>query len=94
MLNLFFTKAYAALPGETNSLLTKIKKEIISPIIYLLIALAVVYFFWGMVEFIQNADNPSKRKEGFDHMLWGILGIVLMFSVKGVIAIISGTVNQ
>jgi hypothetical protein len=96
MLDLFSQKVYAALPGETggfDSLFKNIKEQIISPIIYFLIALAVVYFLWGMVVFIQNADNADKRKEGYDHMIYGIIGIFIMISVNGIIALITATIG-
>ncbi|MFA6797369.1 MAG: hypothetical protein WCR40_01535 [Candidatus Paceibacterota bacterium] len=69
-------------------LLQNILNEIVSPIIYFLLALAVVYFVWGMMTFIRNADSAEKRKEGYSHMLWGVVGIFIMISAKGLINLI------
>ncbi len=105
MLDLFFQKVYAALPAETppggtpqggstaDSLLASIKAEILQPIIYLLVGLAVIYFLWGMFEFIQNADNSSKREDGYKHMIYGVIGLVIIFSVNGIIALITSTLG-
>ena len=80
--------------GSTaDSLLASIKSEILQPIIYLLVGLAVIYFLWGMFEFIQNADNSSKREDGYKHMIYGVIGLVIIFSVNGIIALITSTLG-
>jgi len=94
-------KVFAQAPGgndvvpgaAVNSLFQKIFTNIIDPAIYLIAALAVVYFLWGMFTFIQNADNPEKRKDGYMHMLWGIIGLFIMVSAKGIINIILKTMG-
>ena len=77
-----------------NNLLNSILSNIISPIIYLIIALAVIYFLWGVVVFIKNADNAEKREEGYKHMIWGIIGIFIMISAKGIVNIITSTMGK
>ena len=93
-------KAYAAGIGPSstsnttfNTLLQKILTNVVNPIIYLLMALAVVYFVWGMLVFIQNADNAEKRQDGYKHMIWGVVGIFIMISAKGIIGIILSTLG-
>jgi uncharacterized membrane protein len=99
MLGLLIQKAYAY-TGETttggssfDSLFQKITTNIVSPIIYLLMAAAIVYFIWGVFMFIKNADNSEKRKEGYQHMIWGIIGLFIMFSVRGIINVILSTMG-
>ena len=94
-------KAYAAGfsgPDATsgvafNSLLNKILENIVTPVVYLIMALAVVYFVWGVLVFIKNADNSEKREEGYQHMIWGIVGIFIMISARGIIKIILSTMG-
>jgi large-conductance mechanosensitive channel len=97
MMDFLIPKAYAATSGTTgtafNSLLQKIVDNVVSPIIYLLASLAIAYFVWGMVVFIQNADNQEERKKGYDHMIWGIIGLFIMVSAKGIINIILSTMG-
>jgi uncharacterized membrane protein YidH (DUF202 family) len=76
-----------------NNLFNKIIDNIITPAIYLIVAVAVVYFVWGVMVFIQNADNPEKRKEGYMHMIWGIIGIFIMISARGILQIIKTTIG-
>lgn len=97
MIDFLIPKAYAAgLPGETtvfDTLLQKILTNVVNPIIYLIAALAVAYFVWGVMIFIKNADNPTKRTEGYQHMIWGIVGLFIMVSAKGIINIILTTMG-
>lgn len=100
MRDFLIQKAYAQAinnPSGTNSSVTfdklyaNIKDQIVTPIIYLLFALAVVYFVWGVLVFIRNADNPEERKTGYQHMIWGVIGIFVMVSAIGIINIITAT---
>jgi hypothetical protein len=95
-MNFLFPKVYAAtgMPGEGasfDSMFSKIKSEILTPAIYLLFVLALVYFLYGVFEFVKNAENPEKRAEGGQHILWGLIGMFIMLSVKGIINLLMGT---
>ncbi len=60
---------------------------IFTPISYLLYSLATLLFFWGLFEFmlsLQN-DKSDRREQGRKHMIYGVIGLVIMFSVKGII---------
>jgi len=74
-------------------LLEKIKAEIVNPVIYFLLALAAVYFVYGVFMFVSNSDDETARAEGKKHMIWGVVGIAIMLSVKGIIATIQATIS-
>jgi uncharacterized membrane protein YidH (DUF202 family) len=98
MMGFLVQKAYAATTNGPvahgfGDLLNSVEDNIVYPIIYLLMALAVIYFLWGVVGFIQNADNAEKRQEGYQHMIWGIIGIFIMVSATGIINIIRNTLG-
>jgi len=76
-----------------NTLLTNIENQIVIPLIYLMGALAVLFFLWGVLVFIKNGANAEKRAEGFQHMMWGIIGIFIMISARGIIYIILATLG-
>ncbi len=67
-----------------SAVITKIKAEILNPIIGLLFALALVLFLWGVYQFITKADDPQKATDGRSHMIWGVVGMVIMFSAFGI----------
>jgi len=76
-----------------NSFLSKVVAEIINPIILLLGALAFIVFLWGVFEFVLHAGDETKRKEGKQAILWGIIGLVIIFGAYGIINLALGTFN-
>ncbi len=80
--------AYAATPTEAAcSLIAKVEQVILFPLIVLMIAVAMLLFMWGAFQFVANADNDSARTEGKQHMLYGIIGFVVMFSALAILKI-------
>ena len=89
-MDLFSAKiAYAGL----DSFLTNVGREIINPLISLLFALAVMYFLYGMFEFIAGGDNDEKKTDGKNHMLWGVVGITIMMGVWTILKIVLNTLE-
>lgn len=76
-----------------DQFISNVNKLIINPLIILLFALALMYFLYGIVEFISNADNEEKRTKGKGHMLWGIIGITVMMGVWTILNIALDTFN-
>lgn len=91
MLELFSTNiAYAA---SVDTLVSKVDRLIINPLIYLLFALAILFFLYGMLEFILNQQNEEKKTTGKSHMLWGIIGITIMLGVWTILGVILNTIG-
>ena len=87
-MDLFSTSvAYASV----DSLVANANRLIINPLITLLFALALVYFLYGMVEFMFNQTNEEKKTSGKSHMLWGIIGLTIMMGVWAILGIILNT---
>lgn len=57
----------------------------------IVVALALLYFFWGLAQYILNAGNEEKKKQGRDIMIWGILALFIMVSVWGIINVVRET---
>lgn len=74
-----------------NAFIENIETFIIQPIVVLLLVAGVAYFVWAVAMFIFNSDNPEERKKGTQHLLWGVLGIVIMVGVLGIIRIATST---
>lgn len=87
---MFPLTAYAFNVDQT---LLRINEQIINPLIMLLFALALVFFIWGVVEFIGGSDNEEKRTKGRQHIIWGLVGLTIMASVFGIINIIINTLG-
>ena len=66
---------------------------VINPILLILAAAGFFFFVWGLVEFMIALSQGGKTETGKQHMIWGTVGMVIMFSVAGIIALINSTFN-
>ncbi|MDP3934773.1 MAG: hypothetical protein Q8Q46_00940 [Candidatus Giovannonibacteria bacterium] len=71
-----------------DDLIKTIQQSILDPITYLLLVLGAVVFLYGVVEFIAGAANEDARTKGKSHMIWGLLGLLIMISVEAIITIL------
>lgn len=51
----------------------------------LILAAAVVFFLWGVLEFVMAAGEEEAREKGKGHIIYGIIGIAVMVSVWGLV---------
>lgn len=72
-------------PQTPEELVNRINDVIINPILGLLFVAGLIYFFWGGLQFLLNAENPGKRDDGKRHMFWGLIGMFVMASVYGIL---------
>ncbi len=68
-----------------------IKCVIGAVIIPLIFTLAFLIFLWGMIKYINNADNEKKREESKKFIYYGIIGLTVMVSVWGIVRIVTTT---
>lgn len=78
----------------TDTLIEKILDNIVNPLVLLMIGLAVVYFLWGVFEFVRNAESSEERKKGGTHMLYGALGLFIMVTAYGILNLILRTIGK
>jgi len=76
-----------------SSTVNTVAYELVNPIIELLFAAAIVYFIYGVVVYIANADNDEARTNGKKHILYSIIGLAIMAGVWGIIDIIANTIG-
>jgi hypothetical protein len=84
--------AYAA-STNFNGFITNVDTIIINPLIKLLFALALVYFLYGVYEFIAHQDNEEAKTKGKEHIIWGLVGLTIMFGVWTILGIMLNTMN-
>lgn len=71
--------------------LYRVNNVILNPIILLMFGLSFVYFVYGVIRFLSAEAGDKTRIEARDSMIWGIVGMVIMFSVYGLIRFVLGT---
>ena len=81
--------AYASL----DSFIGNVNREIVNPLIIFLFAIAIVYFLYGLFQFIGNANNDEKKTTGKSHMIWGIVGLTIMMGVWSILNIVLNTIG-
>ena len=81
----------AAVADTLNGFLGKVVTQIINPLILLLAAVAFVVFIWGVFEFILHAGEETKRSEGRKAIMWGLIGLAIIFGAYGIINVALGT---
>jgi len=79
--------------NAVNTFVAKVIAQILDPIILLLAAGAFLGVLWGIVMFIANAGNDAKRKTGRVTIMWGLIGLVIIFGAYGIINFALGIFN-
>jgi len=75
----------AAQGGLTNvvNVVTTIK-TILNAVILVMFALLIIYFIWGVIQYVSAGGDEEKLKTGKQHMLWGIIGIAIVGAIFGI----------
>ncbi len=64
--------------------------ELLNTIIPIIIVLGVVFFIWGVVQYMIGADEEAKKK-GRDKIIYGIIGLVVIVGMWGLVRIVTNT---
>lgn len=85
--------AYAAVDARAiaGPFIDKIQGAILFPLISLLLGVALLVFLWGVFAYIKNAEGDEARETGKKHMLFGIIGLVVMVSAFAILKIAAQT---
>lgn len=73
--------------------LNKVNSLILNPLLLLLFTVATLYFVYGVVKFLtlDAGDKGQGRIDARNAILWGIVGMTIMFSVYGIIRFVLAT---
>jgi|AntRauTorckE6833_2_1112554.scaffolds.fasta_scaffold00021_95 hypothetical protein len=76
---------------EAMAFMEIVNETILTPLILLLSGLALLVFMYGGFIYLLNADNEQARAEGKKHMLYGVIGLVVMMSAYAILRILAAT---
>lgn len=91
----FFAIALSLVPclataATFESVVNKIT-SLLQPIVNIIVAIGLVTFLWGVVNYITAGDDPKKRTAAKDYMIYGIIGLAVMVSVWALVNILVNT---
>ena len=64
---------------------------VLNDIVWLLITIAIIVFFWGLVMYLLDINDAAKRNEGLKIMTFGIIALFVMVSIWGIIRLLQAT---
>ena len=77
--------------SAANHLINRVITLVVDPVIALIFGIALLYFIYGVIQYISGVADPGKRKEGISHMIWGRIGLTIMVTAKGIINLIGNS---
>ena len=73
-----------------DKFISAVSQQILNPFIYLLFAIALLVFIWGVVRFISQGGDEDARTIAKRHILYGLLGMFIMISAFSLVRLITG----
>ncbi|MFZ2522464.1 MAG: hypothetical protein WAX44_00845 [Minisyncoccia bacterium] len=61
-------------------------KDLVDILVPILGSVALLFFIWGVAQFVLNSGDSKSREEGKQRMLWGIIGMFIILSLFGIVA--------
>jgi hypothetical protein len=65
----------------------------ITPLFTLIISLILLYFFWGVAEFLFGADDQRKIENGKKKIYTSVIALFIGLSVWGIVFLLQVTFN-
>jgi len=77
--------------GNSSTGIIGLINTVVVPLIF---AFIFFVFVWGVIKyFFLSMGNEEKRKEGKQFVMWGFLGMAILFSIWGLISILLSTLG-
>ncbi len=76
---------------EAGAFVQKFNDVILFPLILLMTGIALLYFIYGCVIYIMNAENSQARETGRSHIIYSIIGLFVMLAAYGILMIAANT---
>lgn len=65
--------------------------DLLSLVSFIVGALALIWFFWGIIQYVLKADNEEKQSAARNYMIYAVIGMFVMFSVWGLVGLVRNT---
>ena len=75
----------------TDGLITRFGTYIVNPLLLLIFAAGFFMFMYGLLQFMISVNKGEDTSSGKQHMIYGTIGMFIMVSVYGIIALLDST---
>ena len=84
---------FAPLVASAQTLLNTLGfiSTVLNDVVWLLITIAIIVFFWGLIQYLLSINEAEKRNEGLKIMTYGIIALFVMVSIWGIIRLLQAT---
>jgi hypothetical protein len=86
------TFAFAQQLGNIETFMRSIGR-LIDLALPMVVALALLGFFYGLAKFIFSAGDSDKQAEARSIMIWGVIALFVMVSVWGLVQFVGNALN-
>ena len=83
----------ASAVSKGDSLINTFYSDFFSPLYQLAVGVTFAYFLFGVGLYIFQLNNEEARSKAKQHMLWGLVGLFIVFSVGGILQALSGAIG-
>lgn len=84
--------AFAQTLGNLETLMTSIGR-LVGIALPIVVAIALLAFFWGLVKFIFAQGNEESKADAKKIMLWGLIALFVMVAVWGLVRFIGSALG-
>jgi succinate dehydrogenase/fumarate reductase cytochrome b subunit len=81
-----------AFAADVDSFLGKLSSWI-GTLLPIVVAIALLYFFFGLIKFITSGGDSEKKEEAKNTMVWGVIALFVMVSVWGLVSFIGTSLD-
>jgi hypothetical protein len=78
---------------DADKFFSNIITGLVSPVFQFIIVITFLYFLYGVMMFVLSMKEPEKYKTGKSHLLWGTVGLFIVFSINGIVSLLTNSVG-
>lgn len=83
-----YAMPFIVLAQNTLETATATVSRIINLIIPIIGALLLIYFFWGIAQYINAGGDDEKRTAARNMMIYAVIGMFVAFSIFGLVGLL------
>ena len=67
--------------------------DLVGLLIPVVIAIGLLFFIWGLVQYIAASGDEAAKEEGKRKMIWGIIALFIIVAVWGIVNLLGDIVG-